>query len=110
MPTTHLSKPIKTTPTPLDIGEVPITYGKPKRTPNPDQIPLAYDPSEGRLWVYISEMWVPGVKTKEEVNLKNLDNLGNVVRIPVEYEAGNQVVEGYITLKELKRILNKVSE
>lgn len=110
MATTHLSKPISTTPTPLNLGEMPIAYGKPEWAPNPDQIPVAYDPHEGRLWVYVSKMWVPAVKGREEVNLKNLDNLGNVVRIPVEYEAGNQVVEGYVTLKELKQILNKVSE
>lgn len=110
MPTTHLSKPISTTPTPLNLGKVPITYKKPEWTPNPDQIPLAYDPSEGRLWVYISEMWVPAMRGREEVNLDNLNNLGNVVRVPVEYEAGNQVVEGYVTLKEFSEILNKVSE
>lgn len=110
MPTPHLQKPIATTPTPLNLGEVPITYGKPVQTPNPDQIPLAYDPQEERLWVYIAKMWVPAVKRSEEVSLKNIDNLDNAVRIPLAYEAGKEVVEGYVTLKELKQILNKVNE
>ena len=110
MPTTHLAKPIATAPTPLNLGEVPITYGKPAQTPNPDQIPLAYDPQEERLWVYIPKMWIPAVKGREEVSLKNIDNLGSAVRIPLEYEAGKEIVEGYVTLKELKRILDKVSE
>ena len=40
-----------------------------------------------------------------EVDLRNIKNLDQVIHIPVTYDTGNGVVEGTITLAELKKLL-----
>ena len=113
MPTPILQKPIATVATPLALGSLPQTTGKPAWIPTDDQIPLAVDVGEEALWAY-TDGWVKVHRFRlgalEEVSLRNIANLENALRIPVAYEAGKEIVEGYLTLKELKQILDKVSE
>lgn len=89
-----------------EIGSVPTTNGKPVTDPAPDQLPFSYDPSTGILWFYTDEWKGFGVNALNPVDLTNITNLENVLRVPVSYNTGNQQVEGYVTLKELKTLLN----
>lgn len=87
-----------------EIGAVPSTSGSPAQAPTPDQLPLAYDSSTGILYFYTTE-WRPfGLNALKEVNLSNVTNLENVLRIPVTYVSGTTQVEGYLTLKEFKKL------
>ena len=89
-----------------EIGSVPVTSGKPLSSPAPDQLPFSYDPSTGILWFYTGEWEAFGLNALDPVNLVNITNLDNVLRVPVSYNTGNQQVEGYVTLKELRTLLN----
>lgn len=97
-------KPLPSAATEMEIGTVPDTNGLPKWIPSPDQLPLAYDPSTGILYFYTTEWKRLGLNSLSEVDLSNLTNLDNVLRIPVSYVTGNQQVEGYITLKDFKKL------
>ena len=97
-------KPLPSAATEMVIGTVPDTNGLPKWVPSPDQLPLAYDPSTGILYFYTTEWKRLGLNSLSEVDLSNLTNLDNVLRIPVSYVTGNQQVEGYITLKDFKKL------
>lgn len=118
MPTSILQKPIPTTLAAVNIGAVPACDGYPTWTPTADQIPLAVDPRDGTMWARVkdteSSFWTPihkfELKNLEEVSLRNIANLENALRVPVTYEAGKEIVEGYVTLKEFKQILSKVNE
>lgn len=88
-----------------EIGAVPKTTGTPAWTPTPDQLPLAYDSASGILYFYDGAWQGHGLNALPEVNLSNLTNLDDVVRIPVAYTTGTSTVEGYVTLKELKKLL-----
>lgn len=90
---------------PTEIGSVPLTTGVPSEVPTPDQLPLAYDRATGILYFYTNQWNAFGLNALSEVNLANVTNLENVLRIPLSYDAGGQQVEGYITLKELKTLL-----
>lgn len=90
---------------PTEIGYVPLTNGSPSKAPTPDQLPLAYDRATGILYFYTTEWNAFGLNALDEVNLSNMTNLDNVLRIPVAYATGTQTVEGYITLKEFKTLL-----
>ena len=89
-----------------EIGSVPTTNGKPLTDPTPDQLPFSHDPSTGILWFYTDEWKGFGINALNPVNLANVTNLDNVLRVPVAYVSGNQQVEGYVTLRELKTLLN----
>lgn len=118
MPTSILQKPIPTTEAAVSIGPVPACDGYPTWMPTDDQIPLAVDPRDGTLWAWVKDLegssWVPvhkfELKRLEEISLRNISNLENALRVPLAYEAGKEIVEGYVTLKEMKQILDKVSE
>ena len=100
----RLRTPLPTVCNQTVIGFVPEVNGFPSHSPTPDQLPLAY--SGGNLFFYTGSEWkVVGLSSLEEVNLSNVTNLDNVLRIPVTYNTGTQEVEGYITLKELKSLL-----
>ena len=99
-----LRKPLPEVRNAIEIGVVPSTTGAPRESPTPDQLPLAHDPTTGILWFYSGE-WKPfGLNSLTEVNLENITNLENVLRIPVMYNNGNAQVEGYLTLKEFKKL------
>ena len=89
-----------------EIGSVPRTNGKPSSAPAPDQLPFSYDPSTGILWFHTDGWKGFGINALNPVNLANITNLDNVLRVPVTYVSGNQQVEGYVTLRELKTLLN----
>lgn len=106
MNTQRVKMPLREATTKIELGAVPETTGRPSYVPTPDQLPLAYDASSGVLYFYTGE-WRPfGLNALTEVNLGNLTNLDNVVGIPVRYNSGTQQVEGYISLKELKSLIN----
>ena len=91
-----------------DIGCVPITSGKPQCTPQPDQIPFAFDPDANTLWIYSCKTheWLEFRKFRLcddliEINVDNLANICELLQIPVFFNAGNGCQEGWITLQDL---------
>lgn len=86
------------------IGNVPVVSGFPSYTPTPDQLPLAHDAVAGVLYYYTNEWKALGLTALEELDLSNITNLDNVLRIPVTYVTGGKQVEGYVTLKEFKKL------
>lgn len=97
-----------------DIGCVPITLGKPNCAPQPDQIPLAFDPKTTTLWIYNcrTHEWLEFRKFRLcndliEVNVDNLANICELLQIPVFFDAGNGCQEGWITLQEFADHIKK---
>ena len=103
---THKRMPLPAVPTDDNRGYVTLTRGVPSPS-TPDQSPVAYDESTGILYLNTGT-WTPtGLYALSEVNLSNITNLDNVLRIPVAYTAGNERVQGYITLKDFKKLINE---
>ena len=100
-----LRKPLPEVCKSTEIGSVPSTSGKPTSTPSPDQLPLAYDKATGVLYFFTDQWEAFGLNALSEVNLANMTNLDDVLRVPVSYNTGNQQVEGYLTLKDFKSLL-----
>lgn len=100
-----LRKPLEEVCKTYEIGSVPPTSGVPSYTPSPDQLPLAYDRATGILYFFIDQWEAFGLNALTEVNLANMTNLDDVLRVPVSYNTGNQQVEGYLTLKDFKSLL-----
>ena len=100
-----LRKPLPEVCKTNEIGSVPLTNGIPSHTPSPDQIPLAYDRARGVLYLFTNKWEAFGLNSLTEVNLANMTNLDNVLRVPVSYNTGTQQVEGYLTLKDFKNLL-----
>lgn len=104
-----LSEVCKTT----DIGCVPITSGKPTCTPQPDEIPIAFDPSTTTLWLFSCKThdWVAFQKFKldqlAKMNMDNIRNICEVLNIAVWYDSNSAHVQGTVTLGQLAdEILN----
>ena len=89
----RLRTPLPTVCNQTEIGSVPLVSGLPSQQPTPDQLPFAYDQSLNVLYFALSE-----------VNLSNVTNLDDVLRIPVTYVSGSNQVTGYITLKDFKSL------
>lgn len=87
-----------------EIGSVPVVSGEPTYTPTPDQLPLAYNPTSGMLYIYAGEWRSFGLRSLQEINVANTRNLDSALKIPVIYSTGNDEIEGYITLKEFKSL------
>lgn len=97
-----------------DIGCVPLTSGKPRCAPEPDQLPLAYDPGDGTLWVFQCDtrQWIPlggsfSLSDLDEVNLDNITNICNILKIPVFYNPGVGTIQGSVSLAEFSEQLLK---
>ena len=91
-----------------DIGCVPIVSEKPDCEPQPDQIPFAFDPSTSTLWIFSCKTreWIAFRKFRlcgdlPEINISNLAEICELLRIPVFFDAGAGCQEGWITLQEL---------
>lgn len=103
----HLKIPLSEVCEEIEIGCVPQTKGKPEWTPLPDQLPIAHDPEEDTLWMYdcSQRIWRPLRKFRlcdlEEVSLNNLQDICNVLRIPVFYGLAQGCTEGHISVEEL---------
>ena len=101
----RLRTPLPTVCNQTEIGSVPSVSGKPSQSPQPDQLPFAYDHSSNILYFYNSGEWKGfGLPALTEVNLSNVTNLDDVLRIPVTYVSGSNQVTGYITLKDFKSL------
>lgn len=91
------------------ISPMKGTNKTPAFPPSPDQLPLMFDRDNNILWCFVEDRWVPvrpfSMAQLSEVDLRNIKNLDQVIHIPVTYDTGNGVVEGTITLAELKRLL-----
>lgn len=102
-----LRKPLPEVCKTYEIGTVPQTNGPPAWTPSPDQLPLAHDYNSNILYFYTTEWKQFGLSSLREIDLSNLANLENVLRIPVSYVSAGRQVEGYVTLKELKSLIGE---
>lgn len=99
-----------------DIGCVPISNGKPKCPPEPDQLPLAYDPNSKTIWIFDCDSRDWNAYTRfslselGEVSLDNFRDVCNMLKVPVFYNPGTGTVEGHMTLADfgdkLKECLN----
>ena len=105
---TPLSEVCQTT----DIGCVPITDGAPTCTPQPDELPVAFDPKTTTLWLFSCKTreWIPFQKFTmcqlDALNLENITNICDVLNIGVNYAGSGECQQGTITLRELaERIL-----
>lgn len=97
-----------------DIGCVLLTSGKPRCAPEPDQLPLAYDPGDGTLWVFQCDtrQWISlggsfSLSDLDEVNLDNITNICNILKIPVFYNPGVGTIQGSVSLAEFSEQLLK---
>lgn len=90
-----------------DIGCVPIVNGKPDCKPQPDEIPVAFDPSTTTLWLFSCKTreWVAFQKFSmcqlSSINLDNIQNICDILQIGVNYNPGTGCRQGTISLKEL---------
>lgn len=103
---TKLRMPLPSTPSPsANLGQVPTTTGQPGYSPNPDQVPFAYDSESEILYFYSNDAWKSiGMAALNEVNLANTRNLDYTIKVPIIYESGDKTVQGYVTLKEFKSL------
>lgn len=102
--------PLNSVQNPIEIGSVPNTKGEPTWTPKPDQLPLAYDQNTNLLYVYNGEWKAHGFSSLPELDLSNIKNLEDTVKIPIFYEVAGQKIEGYLTLKEFKNLFTNNGE
>lgn len=110
--TAKLRTPLNEVCQTTDIGCVPITSGKPGCSPQPDELPLAFDPSTTTLWLFSckNHEWVPFKKFAldqlSKLNIDNINNICDVLNIAVWYDSGTNHTQGTVTLAELaERIL-----
>lgn len=91
------------------ISPMKGTSKTPAFPPAPDQLPLMFDTETRTLYCFVENTWIPmkpfSMTQLSEVDLRNIKNLDQVIHIPVTYDTGNGVVEGTITLAELKKLL-----
>ena len=110
MRTQMVMTPLGSTEMPVEIGRVQLTRGIPNWEPKPDQLPFAYDQNANVLYFY-SDAWnAYGFSTLPELDLSNITNLADSVKVPIFYEVAGQKIEGYLTLKEFKSILTNSGE
>lgn len=95
-----------------DIGCVPITDGKPICSPQPDELPFAFDPKTTTLWIFSCKTreWLDFTKFNvcqlDALNLDNITNICDILNIAVNYSGSGECKQGTITLGELaERIL-----
>lgn len=95
-----------------DIGCVPIVNGKPTCSPQPDELPIAYDKNASTLWLFGCDTreWLAFGKFSicqlSALNLDNIRNICDVLNIAVNYGGSGECVQGTVTLGELaQRIL-----
>ena len=101
----RLRTPLPTVCNQTEIGFVPQVSGQPSSPPQPDQLPFSYDPSSNILYFYTNGGWKGfGLPTLTEINLSNVTNLDDVLRIPVTYVSADKQIEGYITLRDFKSL------
>lgn len=111
--TSKLRTPLNAVCQTTDIGCVPITNGRPTCSPQPDELPLAYDKSTTTLWIYAcdTKSWVPFQKFSvcqlQSVNLENITNICDILQIAVNYNPGTGCKQGTISLGELAEQLLK---
>lgn len=90
-----------------DIGCVPITNGKPGCNPQPDELPIAFDPSTNTLWLFSCDTreWISMTKFQmcqlSALNLDNIRNICDILNIGVYFDAGSGCQQGTVTLGEL---------
>lgn len=90
-----------------DIGCVTLTNGKPSCNPQPDELPLAFDPSSTTLWLFscATREWLPFQKFELDqlasMNLDNIRNICEVLNIAVWYDSNSSHVQGTVTLAQL---------
>ena len=90
-----------------DIGCVPITNGKPGCNPQPDELPIAFDPSTNTLWLFSCDTreWLAMTKFQmcqlSALNLDNIRNICDILNIGVYFDAGSGCQQGTVTLGEL---------
>ena len=100
---TPLSEVCQTT----DIGCVPITDGKPTCSPQPDELPFAFDPKTTTLWIFSckNHEWINFTKFTmcqlDALNLDNITNICDILNIGVNYSGTGECKQGTITLAEL---------
>lgn len=90
----------------LDIHCVPETSGMPDYTPADDQLPFAFDSTEGVLWLFLCESgtWVAydlSLCRLSPVDVDVIANLCEFLNIPVVFDNQGVCVEGTITLQKL---------
>lgn len=102
--------PLRSINIPVEIGRVQLTNGTPGWEPKPDQLPFAYDQTANVLYFYSDAWKAYGFSTLPELDLSNIKNLEDSVKIPIFYEVAGTKVEGYLTLKEFKSILTNNGE
>lgn len=110
--TSKLRTPLNEVCMTTDIGCVPIVTGKPTCSPQPDELPIAYDRSTSTLWLFSCDTreWLAFGKFSicqlSALNLDNIRNICDVLNIAVNYGGSGECVQGTVTLGELaQRIL-----
>lgn len=99
-----------------DIGCVPATKGQPDCSPQPDELPIAYDKSASTLWLFdcSTRTWIAHKKFSmdqlQDLNLDNITNICNLLKIGVYYNPGSGNIQGTITLQEFTEKLLKCLE
>lgn len=113
--TSLLQKPLEEVCTDIDISCVTPTSGEPSWTPNPDQLPLAFDEANETIWVYVcDEGWSAYKKFSlcdlSEVSLTNINNVCSVLNIPAYYNDSDSCIQGSVTLQDLADYIAKCFE
>lgn len=91
----------------VEIGCVPLTSGTPTFTPEIDQLPLAYDPETGSLYLWQCDEG-PWVEIKHEtlcdlnpVDINAVTDICTNLNIPVTFSDQGECQEGTTTLNDL---------
>lgn len=108
MATVMTRQPLGSVEIPPEIGMVRQTTGVPSYTPKPDQLPFAYDAKANTLYFFTDNEWKPyGLSTLDELNIDNITELDDVIKVPIFYTVAGQNVQGHITLGELKHAMSR---
>ena len=91
-------------PANINIDCVPTTVGQPQYTPDPDQLPFAYDEISGILWIHqCPNTWIPfnfALCSLAPAQINGLINPCQVINVPITYDRGAGCEQGTLTLDE----------
>lgn len=91
-------------PVNINIDCVPTVSGQPTYTPQPDQLPFAFDPATGILWIHqCPNTWFPfnySLCALTPAQITGLANPCQTINVPITYDRGQGCEVGVVPLQD----------
>ena len=91
-------------PVNINIDCVPTVSGQPTYTPQPDQLPFAYDTATGILWIHqCPNTWIPfnfALCSLPPAQITGLANPCTAINVPINYDRGAGCETGVVTMAD----------